>query len=43
MKILALEHGTPNATAEAFRTMAEDEARKVWELHLSGKNLPWLC
>ena len=36
MKILALERERPNATAETFRTMAEDEARKAWELHQVG-------
>jgi muconolactone delta-isomerase len=36
MKILALERELPNATAEAFRTMTEDEARKAWELHQVG-------
>lgn len=36
MKILALERELPNATAEAFRTMSEEEARKAWDLHQAG-------
>jgi muconolactone delta-isomerase len=32
MKILALEHELPNATAEQFQQYANDEAHKVWEL-----------
>lgn len=36
MKILALEHELPNATAEQFQQYAKDEARKVWELHQAG-------
>jgi len=32
MKILALEHEAPNATADGFQQYAKDEARKVWEL-----------
>jgi hypothetical protein len=36
MKILALEHELPNATAEQFQQHAIAEARKVWELHQSG-------
>ena len=36
MKILALEHELPGATAEQFRQYANDEARKVWELHQAG-------
>jgi len=32
MKILALEHELPEATAEGFKEYAKDEARKVWEL-----------
>jgi muconolactone delta-isomerase len=36
MKILALEHELPSATAEQFQQYANDEARKVWELHQAG-------
>ena len=36
MKILALEHELPNATAEGFQQYAKDEARKVWELAQAG-------
>lgn len=36
MKILALEHELPNATAEGFQQYAIAEARKVWELHQGG-------
>lgn len=36
MKILALEHELPNATAEGFQKYAEDEARKVWALVQAG-------
>jgi hypothetical protein len=36
MKILALEHELPNATAEGFQQYARDEARKVWELTQAG-------
>lgn len=36
MKILALEHELPNATAEGFQQYAKDEARKVWELVQAG-------
>ena len=36
MKILALEHELPNATAEGFQKHAKDEARKVWELAQAG-------
>jgi muconolactone delta-isomerase len=36
MKILALEHELPNATAEQFQQYASDEARKVWGLHQAG-------
>jgi hypothetical protein len=36
MKILALEKELPGATAEAFRPLLEDEARRVWELLQSG-------
>jgi hypothetical protein len=32
MKILALEHELPNATAEGFQQYTKDEARKVWDL-----------
>ena len=36
MKILALEHELPGATAEKFQQFAKAEARKVWELHQTG-------
>lgn len=36
MKILALEHELPTATAEGFQQYAKDEARKVWELVQAG-------
>jgi hypothetical protein len=36
MKILALEHELPNATAEGFQQYAKDEARKVWALYQAG-------
>ena len=36
MKILALEHELPNATAEGFQQHAKDEARKVWALVQAG-------
>jgi len=36
MKILALEHELPGATAEQFQQYAKAEARKVWELHQAG-------
>jgi hypothetical protein len=36
MKILALEHELPTATAEGFQKYAKDEARKVWELVQAG-------
>ena len=36
MKILALEHELPDATAEQFQFYANDEARKVWDLHQAG-------
>ena len=36
MKILALEHELPTATADQFQRYANDEARKVWELHQAG-------
>lgn len=36
MKILALEHELPNATAEQFQQHAKDEARKLWELVQAG-------
>lgn len=36
MKILALEHDLPTATAEGFQKHARDEARKVWELTQAG-------
>ncbi len=36
MKILALEHENPGATADLFQRYAREEARKVWELYQSG-------
>ena len=36
MKILALEHELPGGTADQFQQHANDEARKVWELHQAG-------
>ncbi len=36
MKFLAIERELPGATAEAFRPLLEDEARRVWELQQSG-------
>jgi hypothetical protein len=36
MKILALEHEVPGATAEQFQQYAKAEARKVWEYHQAG-------
>jgi hypothetical protein len=36
MKILALEKELPGATAESFRPLLQDEARRVWELQQSG-------
>lgn len=33
MKILALEHELPGATAEGFQQHAKEEARKVWALY----------
>ena len=36
MKILALEHELPGATAEKFQQCAKAEARKAWDLHQAG-------
>lgn len=36
MKIIALEHELPNATAVQFQQHAKDEARTVWQLTQSG-------
>jgi len=36
MKILALEHELPNATAEQFQQYAVTEARQVWALVQAG-------
>jgi len=36
MRILALEHELPGATAEQFQRYAKAEARKAWELHQAG-------
>jgi hypothetical protein len=36
MKILALEHELPNATAEQFQRYAKAEASTVWDLYQVG-------
>ncbi len=36
MKILALEHELPGATADQFQQHANDEALQVWEYHQAG-------
>jgi muconolactone delta-isomerase len=36
MKILALEHELPGATAESFQQYSKEEAQKVWELYQAG-------
>lgn len=36
MKIIALEHELPNATAEQFQRYANEEARRVWDLQQAG-------
>ena len=36
MKILALEHELPNATADQFQQVAKAEAGKIWEYHQAG-------
>lgn len=36
MKILALEHELPGATAEKFQQYAKAEAQKAWNLHQAG-------
>jgi muconolactone delta-isomerase len=36
MKVLALEHDLPGATSDAFQRFAQDEARRVWDLHQAG-------
>jgi hypothetical protein len=36
MKILALEHELPDATAEGFQQHTKDEARKIWALYKAG-------
>lgn len=36
MKILALERELPEATSEMFQQFAQEEARKVWDLHQAG-------
>lgn len=36
MKILALEHELPGATAEDFQQQARSEAARAWELHQQG-------
>lgn len=36
MKIIALEHELPEATAEGFQKHAKDEARQVWALVQAG-------
>jgi hypothetical protein len=36
MKIIAIEHELPTATAKAFAGLSQVEAKKAWELHQSG-------
>jgi hypothetical protein len=36
MKIIALEHESPTATAEQFRLYLKDEATQLWNLVQSG-------
>lgn len=36
MKILALEHELPGATADAFQHLGQEEAHKAWDLHQAG-------
>jgi muconolactone delta-isomerase len=36
MKILALEREQPDASPDAFKLHAAEEARKTWELHQAG-------
>lgn len=36
MKILVIEHELPGAWAERFPRFAQEEARKVWDLHQAG-------
>ena len=36
MKILALEHETPGATADDFRPHLKAEAARAWELYQAG-------
>ncbi|MBI5294158.1 MAG: superoxide dismutase [Chloroflexi bacterium] len=36
MKIIALEHELPGATAEGFQQYARAEAARAWELHQQG-------
>ena len=36
MKIIALEHELPNATADRFQQYAKDEAQMVWALYQAG-------
>jgi muconolactone delta-isomerase len=36
MKILALEREFPEATSEMFQQFAQEESRKVWDLHQAG-------
>ncbi|MFZ5878358.1 MAG: muconolactone Delta-isomerase family protein [Chloroflexota bacterium] len=36
MKILAIEHELPGATAEGFQQHARAEAARAWELHQQG-------
>ena len=37
MKVIAIEHELPEASAEKFQQYAIEEARKVWELHQTGR------
>ena len=36
MKILAIEHETPNLTEDDFAPHLEAEARRAWQLHQDG-------
>jgi hypothetical protein len=36
MKILAIEHELPGATAEGFQRYAKEEAWQAWKLHQAG-------
>jgi muconolactone delta-isomerase len=36
MKILAIEHELPGATADQFQRRLDDEAARAWQLHQAG-------